>query len=256
MAMSLSASDLEIVTVQYGSQSRDIIIRKKSSDRFVLGQIFTDQSYNLSSLKRINEISNLYFSILNSGREPCIIDAGANIGVSSVYFSLAMKAARVVSIEPDEQNFILLKKNVEGLNVTAIRAALTSDGHSCEVNDIGMAEWGLVTSSLSDSSQADAHHGVQVVSGTTIKDIFEEYPNTTPLIVKIDIEGAEEEVFLRNTDWIRKVPLLIIEPHDWLFPRRGTMVNCIRKLSGLNFDIEVRGENVFIINNDASIWKQ
>lgn len=256
MSMSLSSSNLEIVTVQCGNQYRDIIIRKESSDRFVLGQIFTDQSYNLSTVKRIGEITELYFSILKSGREPCIVDAGANIGASSVYFALMMKGARVISIEPDEQNFTLLTKNVDGLNVTAVRAALTSDGRSCEVNDIGNAEWGMVTSLLSEGNQVSAGHQVQVVPGTTINDIFKEFPSALPFIVKIDIEGAEEEVFSKNAEWIRKVPLLIVEPHDWLFPGRGTMVNFFRKLSELNFDIEVSGENILVINNDASIWKQ
>src|SRR5690606_37508235 len=127
MPTSLSSSNLKIVTVQCGTQSRDIIIRKASSDRFVLGQIFSDQSYNLSTVKRIGEITQLYYYILRSGRDPCIVDAGANIGASSVHFALMMKGARVISIEPDEQNFTLLKKNVDGLNVTAVRAALTSD---------------------------------------------------------------------------------------------------------------------------------
>lgn len=255
MPKSLSNTNLEIVIIQCGSKSHDFIIRKESSDRFLLGQIFIDKSYDLSNIKRIKELSALYNSIIESGRKPLIIDAGANIGASSVYFSLMMSGAHVVAIEPDENNFILLRKNVEGLAVSAIRRALTSDGHTCEVKDVGNAEWGIVTSLLSEPAQGPDTE-VQVALGTTVQDLFDQYSNDVPFIVKIDIEGAEDEVFSGDAEWIREVPLIVIEPHDWLFPGRGTMVNFFRKISAWNFDIEVRGENVFVINNDTSIWER
>mgnify|MGYP000361339186 CR=1 FL=1 len=36
-------------------------------------------------------------------------------------------------------------------------------------------------------------------------------------LLKIDIEGAEKELFSENTDyWLGKVNMIIIELHDWM----------------------------------------
>ena len=37
-------------------------------------------------------------------------------------------------------------------------------------------------------------------------------------VLKIDIEGAEKEVFLNSSSWIDKVDTIIVEPHDRFCP--------------------------------------
>ena len=37
-----------------------------------------------------------------------------------------------------------------------------------------------------------------------------------PFLIKLDIEGYENEIFKNNYDWIDKFKVLIIETHDWM----------------------------------------
>jgi FkbM family methyltransferase len=41
-----------------------------------------------------------------------IIDAGANIGLASVYFSQRFVNSTIVAIEPSKENFEILSKNI------------------------------------------------------------------------------------------------------------------------------------------------
>ena len=70
-----------------------------------------------------------------------------------------------------------------------------------------------------------------------------------PFIVKIDIEGGEENLFSMNTDWIKKIPMVIIELHDWLLPKQRTSTNFLKTVSELDRDFNIKGENIFSIKN-------
>jgi hypothetical protein len=52
----------------------------------------------------------------------------------------------------------------------------------------------------------------------TIDSLLSLNADATPFIVKIDIEGFEDDLFSRNTDWVDLFPVLIIELHDWMLP--------------------------------------
>jgi hypothetical protein len=81
--------------------------------------------------------------------------------------------------------------------------------------------------------------------------IFERYmePSDFPFMVKIDIEGGEQDLFESNTDWVEHTAIVVVELHDWLFPRQRTSLPFLRCVSALDRDFVYRGENVFSINN-------
>lgn len=68
-----------------------------------------------------------------------------------------------------------------------------------------------------------------------------------PFIVKVDIEGAEADIFAGNTDWLKNTPLVIIELHDWLMPKQGTAAGFLQCIAGQPRDFIAMGENVFSI---------
>ena len=45
-----------------------------------------------------------------------------------------------------------------------------------------------------------------------------ENKNLYPYLIKIDIEGHENQLFENNTEWIDQFKIIIIELHDWMFP--------------------------------------
>jgi len=66
------------------------------------------------------------------GTPKLIIDAGANIGISALYFAQRFPDAKIYAIEPEEGNFELLKKNCNGRpNIILKKAALWN--HSTRV---------------------------------------------------------------------------------------------------------------------------
>lgn len=83
------------------------------------------------------------------------------------------------------------------------------------------------------------------VKAVSIKDIMEQYSFDRIDILKIDIEGAEIELFKNNyDDWLPSVRVLIIELHDRM--RKGCSKTFFDALSKYNFSTEIKGENLFV----------
>jgi FkbM family methyltransferase len=230
------------LTVRTPIGERALYYRPRTSDEDVIRDIFHTSHYSLEKLSRWPEIVTLLEESRRAGRRPLIIDAGANIGASAVFFASTFPTATVVAIEPEQSNFNLLCKNTEGLNVTCVMAGLASEAGCVEVVDPGGGPWAFRT------------HRVERGDGlptTTIDSIHERHLDRSsfPFLVKIDIEGAEEDVFTRNTDWLSETPIVIIELHDWMLPGKGTALPFLRCVSALDRDFLYSGENVFSIDN-------
>lgn len=220
---------------------REFFHRGTRADKGVLQQQFTNQDYALGRLRRGAELNGLYTSIVQSDRVPLIIDAGANIGASAVWFSLQYPQAQIVCFEPDAANFKLLEMNTSGLPVDLYQAAVGSVDGAVDLYDPGEGEWGYRTKA-------------NVVGATRLLSLdrmvcAKEQENIVPFIVKIDIEGGEDDLFAQNTDWIDRFPLIIIELHDWLLPGERTSANFLRAVSQRNRDFVHIGENIFSIRN-------
>ncbi len=73
-------------------------------------------------------ISSLYrreYDHIDLSEPGVIIDAGANIGTSSIFFARKYPGARIFAIEPETSNFTLLKKNTRKYrNIVPIKAAI------------------------------------------------------------------------------------------------------------------------------------
>jgi hypothetical protein len=65
--------------------------------------------------------------------------------------------------------------------------------------------------------------------------------------VKVDIEGFEADLFASNTDWLDDVSVVIVEPHDWLLPGRGTSLSFQLELARRAFEVLVSGENLVYV---------
>jgi FkbM family methyltransferase len=210
--------------------------RPTRADRGVVAQIFESQDYSLGRLQRGEELVGLYDRI----RRPLILDLGANIGAAAVYFGMHFPRAHIVALEPQGENFALLEANVAGLDVDARLAAVGSRDGEAALLDPGEGEWGYRTA---------AGRGVRVESAARL--VAEKLAaGYTPYIAKIDIEGAEAELFAGDTAWAERFPLLIIELHDWLLPRAGTSRAFLAWAAAQPRDFVPIGENVFSIAHE------
>lgn len=175
-----------------------------------------------------------------------IIDAGANIGLTSVFYANKYPQATILAIEPESSNFEILKRNTEAYpNITAIHAALWKGSGQISVIDPGHGHYGFRTVDVTDGTReaSDCNY----VQSLTVDNLIADYNLKFIDILKIDIEASEKEVFDNSATWIDCVGVVVVELHDHL------RVGCARSvyLSTRDFELEWRkGETVFLARKE------
>lgn len=175
-----------------------------------------------------------------------IIDLGANIGTESLRLSRMYPNAKIVSVEAEKRNFESLKKN-------------TSDNHSIEI--IHGAIWGkesklrLNSSSLQNSQswyleEAKSNENFDMI-GLPFNKILQNFKFDSVDILKVDIEGAEKELFSKEcSQWIHKIKCMIIECPDNDNPLTTARIYKNLANSDYHFNTYLNGENLVLVRND------
>ena len=132
---------------------------------------------------------------------PVIIDAGSNIGIGLIYFNHTYKNPSLIALEADKNIFNnYLKKNVNSYNlnksVTLFNKALWSSEGVLNFNATGLDNGSV---SLS---------GKELVESITLDSLIQTYGNID--LLKIDIEGAELEVF-KSSKLLKQVKNIYVE---------------------------------------------
>lgn len=239
---------MKLVSMEYldGDTVREVLLRQNSSDTSLVGQIFIDKAFDLNQLKRCPEIKAFLSEARKSGKRPLIIDAGANIGLTSIYLATQFRDALIIAIEPEPSNFAMLCNNTRGLPILPIPCGLASTSQKVSIVDTGDGFWAFQT-----KAPLEHEDPKNLVDCVTVDEIFSEHQDECfPFIVKIDIEGAEKDVFSANIDWINHTPILITELHDWMLPRQGVSSPFLKAVAPLDRDFVYIGENVFSIANN------
>ena len=235
--------ELAATLLQYpDGSSRTFHHRGVPADNSVIQQMFVQQEYSVRRLRRGTELLARYKDAVDAGKSPLIIDAGANIGASAVWFAIEYPKAQIVAFEPEAGNFRVLSRNAEGLNIEAHNAAIGARDGRVNVRDPGNGEWAYRTD-IADTGTCE----MMSMSGVVARKMAAGW---VPFIAKIDIEGAEQDLFQEPTAWIDRFPLLIIELHDWLLPKQRTAQPFLKCMAQRNRDFVHIGENVFSIRND------
>lgn len=136
-----------------------------------------------------------------------IVDGGANIGIASLYFLKRYPTARVIAIEPSPANFEICRKNLLPYHnrVVLIQGAIWSTRDKLFLQ-AGLQEWADYVQAAGDRPGAVEAFPLASLIGHTDGKID---------LLKLDIEGAEKEVFGSGSDeWLPAVDNLIIELHD------------------------------------------
>jgi FkbM family methyltransferase len=154
-------------------------------------------------------IRQIYGKFLPADPVRFIVDAGANMGDSTVWYLNRFPEATVVAIEPDPANFQMLEKNCRpyGDRVILLRAAIWhNDQDVLRIVDATMASAKSVSKTL-DGNGFDC----PCVSVTNLLKMsaFGQVD-----ILKCDIEGAELELFSNGAEeWLPMVRNIAIELH-------------------------------------------
>lgn len=137
---------------------------------------------------------------------PLIIDCGANVGVSVLYFKSLYPKARIHAFEPDAKIYSCLKKNLDQNHASDV----VIEQKAVWVNDKGIS----FGSEGADGGSVFFPSNKNTVPSVALKTILQKEENVT--LLKMDIEGAEVEVIRDCDEALKKVKYLFVEYHSWL----------------------------------------
>jgi FkbM family methyltransferase len=225
-----STHDRSELDVTLSAMARPVRVRVNTSDVACLGKVFVDEEY------RLPVDANPAFAL----SPQLIVDAGANVGFATLFFALRFPAAHIVAIEPEPRNFALLQRNCQGLpNVTLINAALWPSNAPLQLVGDNMDHWDYSFRPAADDASPR-------VAAVTIADVLAARGAARIDLLKLDIEGAERELFDESSaGWLSSIDAIIVELHDRLAP--GCAERFYSRLVGRKFIQEIRGENVFVL---------
>lgn len=174
-----------------------------SSDLSVLKQVLIQKEY----------ASVLSFFKTNDIPLQTVVDAGANIGLTSIFFKSVYPDVKIVCIEPDINNFEMLKSNLSFFNKDTIllfKAGLMGKENvslTIGTEFRGGMDWAKQTIVSTEES---------LLKSITIPQIMKQLEVDIIDLLKIDIEGAETFLLEPTTDthFLENTKCIAIEIHD------------------------------------------
>lgn len=176
------------ITLRVPGIAHPLTLRAGTSDLYMFEEIFLQGEY-----------------ALETPLDPkLILDVGANVGFASVWFANRYPNAKIIAVEPDPSNAAVLRKNVDPYpNVRVIEGAVWWESTTVALDDQG------------DKSGIQVRAGDGGVRAMTIPELA----GTSRIdILKLDVEGAEKELFEHDPAWLANVGVLMIELHDRFRP--------------------------------------
>lgn len=186
---------------------------------FLFGEIFVSGCY--------------YFQ--NNRNSPIIIDAGANIGIATLYFKFLYPESIIYSFEPEPKNYLLLKENIINNNLEDVyieRNALVKSNSIVQLNTT------KDESTLKTSIYSDRIEEISIkVKGIKLSSYLKKN-NITPNVLKMDIEGSEGLVIndLNSEGYLKKISVLCVEYHNNISTKLklSSFVNILEKNNFIN----------------------
>lgn len=175
-----------VLTIAWINQK--ISLRKNSSDRECYYQIFIKEVY-----KGVPENTQY------------ILDLGANIGMSCLYFRKRLPNAKIIAIEPDPINFEQLISNTSESNIVYLKAWAWNGNVPLEINPGSVWDWWSQVRTCETSE----------LQWITIDELLQKFEIPFIDMLKINIEWSEKHLFQSNYEsWLQKTKCIAIDLHD------------------------------------------
>ncbi len=167
----------------------ELKVRAGTSDPAVLATVFARRDYIAPADPEIS----------------LILDLAANVGYSAAFFAHHYPGAAVIALEPQDTNYALLVSNaLPWENIRAFKMGAWWRASQVEPIDSGASSWGF-------RFQETQTGGVPCVS---VGQLIDEHYKSGKILVKMDIEGAEADIFSKDPSWLSRIDYLQIEIHD------------------------------------------
>lgn len=161
-----------------------------------------------------NEIftqDNYYFETENPN--PIIIDAGAHIGLATLYFKKLYPNSQIIAIEPNKNVINILKNNIyenQFNNVEVIPFALSNKTETINFHqDKSQKQWFSTSGILPQAWNRQQKTEKTIIQAIPLTNLIQQ-----PIdFLKLDIEGSEEKVITATAAKIKLIKEMIIEFH-------------------------------------------
>jgi FkbM family methyltransferase len=215
------AKVLIISDPRFGKQ----IARKGTTDWPTFHQVFNREDYKFK----------------HSVAPRTIVDLGANVGYSAVWYHARYPDARIVAVEPDAANASAARVNIDlgcrgGGRVDLVESAIWHRNATLKITNPNGNAWAFRVRETDPDEPGSFR-------ATTMGELMQRFGLERVDLVKIDIEAGERFLFADNTEWLDAVNSLVIELHDRHTP--GCREPVIKALDRhfVDYDEVVRGEN-------------
>jgi FkbM family methyltransferase len=183
---------------------------ESSEEIYIINEIFVEKDYNFHSNKKCT-----------------VIDIGANVGIASLFFSTLKHVSNIYAFEPVQETFAQAQLNFE-LNQKICKVERNNNfglGNSNKIENFiynrsskgNTGIRGKLSSSYFNSTNLNtARISVNIKNAQIeIKKLIEINRNNL-IVVKIDCEGAEFEIFqnLDESKTLSEIDIIFIEWHD------------------------------------------
>ena len=159
-----------------------------------------------------------------------ILDVGAYIGLSTIWFAEQYPSAEILALEPNKQAFNALVKNTSYFsNVSSLNKALgiINGDQKFYIDN----EWMSVSSFYPGSWLGNRESYSTMVNVVTLHALIEQFGAFD--LVKLDVEGLEMKILKRNIPIFQAVSVLIAEFHE---TKNRKLENFLKLLRKANFN--------------------
>lgn len=211
-----------LVSVPLSGGRPPLWFRYHTVDYFIVEQVLSSGDYN----------------VLGAGSAPrAIVDCGANIGMTARFFLEKYPNSRVIAVEPDPENAEVCRRNLEGFGARGqvIVSAVWGQEVPLKVEKApNQSAW----QSMMEVRPALPGESPDLTS-IRIERLLDRAGFELADVVKIDVEGAEKDIFEREPErFLDRTRTLIIELHgpecEKAFDTALAEYSCDRELVGEN----------------------
>ena len=199
---------------------------------------FTVHSYSYDILLFLFKevfVSKDYFFESNS-KQPKIIDCGANIGMSVLYFKYIFPDCSIIAFEPNPRAFYLLQRNIEQNNLknVVIYNFAVSDVQAEIEFFTGNDEQILLASTIKERG------GATVIKIKTA--LLSNFLTESVDLIKMDIEGSETKVMtdLISTQKETLAKRYIIEYHHKINNEKSALSSFLIPFENAGFEYNIK----------------
>lgn len=173
---------------------------------------------------------------LHLDKHAVILDAGADFGMTTLFFKWRRPECTVHAFEPDPESFKLLQKNIQQNNLSNVYVYCAAlDTKVGKTSFYKSAEEGSLLMSLDKNRISDTKIEVDTM------DIAQVIKAKEITFMKMDVEGYETTLmpYLVSTDALKNIKELIIEYHHNVGESKPQLASFLSVIEGSGYDYQL-----------------